>query len=248
MDQQRINETNNHNISSVSLLTRLIHRKTPKHVIHNILSECAERDFQETITDCFYIRDHIHGRGERDVGRVCFNWIAEHHPIVFLNIMHHIPNYGRWDDLLWISSNTIRPYIYEFFKLQLNMDTYHMKLGLPITTCAKWLPTEGKSFARRYKRQFQQLLSCLGMEPKQYRTLLSSLRSYMAIPEKRLCSGTLYSVKNTSKGFRQLHINCFKFKYPYDMIGRKTISKTNRYEKHGDYYEPVINDLKSSLF
>ncbi len=142
----------------------------------------------DTVTDCFYLRDHRNGRGERKLGRMCFNWLADMHPAIFLKVLKFIPEYGRWDDLLYITNPQVTPYIYAFLYNQLNTDRWNMAIGLPVSTLAKWLPTEGKSFARTRKIQFHSLLQYFKLSLQEYRTQLSALRKYLRLPEHIVCT------------------------------------------------------------
>jgi len=195
-------------------------RNTEKCRIYYMLDNNIDYNFVETVTDCFYIRDPRNGRGERDLGRICFNWLADKYPAVFVKICKYIPVYGRWDDLLYITNTEIRPFIYEFLALQINQDYYNMMIGDPITTCAKWMPTEGKSFARHNKNKFLQLLCHMKLKPKEYRIKISALRKYLET----------HSIYNNIK---------------YNNI--KYNNKTRRKVKRPEVYSMILNDLKIEL-
>jgi hypothetical protein len=203
---------------------------------------------QKTVTDCFYIRDHRHGRGERDLGRMCFNWLADYHPVLFLKLFHHIPEYGRWDDLLYITNSYIRPYIYNFLAIQINTDYFNMTIGKPITTCAKWMPSEGKSFARHHKQQFTQLLQHMKMTPKEYRVRISVLRKYLNIPEHYLCTGKIHLLNKNklTTGFKKKYQAALHKKdaWTFPMTENKTIKKSKQRIKNDDKYIPLLNHLK----
>jgi hypothetical protein len=162
--------------------------KINKALVYSILNENAAKHLEQTIIECFHVRDHRNGLGEREVGRLCFNWMADVHPHIFIHAMKHIPLFGRWDDLLYIKSAYMRPYIYDYIHVQFQIDMLNMKIGKEISLLAKWLPTEGKSWARKHKTEFNQLLACLKMEPKEYRQTVSILRKRLDLPEHYLCS------------------------------------------------------------
>ncbi len=156
---------------------RELPRDVSKAQLYYFLNQASQHDnLWETIVDCFYLRDPVHGRGERRLGRLCFNWLADTHPAIFLKLLPLIPRYGRWDDLLYITQSNIRPIVHTFVFNQLHVDMLHLRIGLPISECAKWLPTEGKAYARRFQCEFFGLLQGLRLTPKEYRVTLSSLR------------------------------------------------------------------------
>lgn len=173
-----------------------INRFANKYHIYSWLSKSSDANLVNTITDCFYIRDHRKGKGERKLGRICFNWIADHHPMIFLRVMKFIPEFGRWDDLLHITNELLQPYIYKYISNQIHHDILQMSIGYPISTCAKWLPSEGKSFARHHSIQFKLLLQNLGMNMKEYRIKMSTLRKYIYIPEHDICTKNYPSLHN----------------------------------------------------
>jgi hypothetical protein len=226
-----------------------IPRNIDKRRLYTILNKNSETDIQDTITDCFFVRDHKNGRGERDIGRLCFNWIADYHPLIFLRVIQYIPIYGRWDDLLYIDNDMLLSFIYDFLTNQLNRDYFNMTIGLPISTCAKWLPSEGKSFARHYKSQFEQLLKKTKLSNKEYRQRISTMRKYLDIPEHHLCSGKLFLIKNPTIGFRNLYKHSLKkdewtFKC-IDKLNEKKPQQGKRvYIKCPENYNIIINNLK----
>jgi hypothetical protein len=106
-----------------------IPRNIDKVKLYEILDKNMFISMEDTISDCFYIRDHRNGRGERKLGRLCFSWLANRHPTIFLKVFHHIPIYGRWDDLLYIDNPRMYVYIYEFIKILLHRDYLNMSIG-----------------------------------------------------------------------------------------------------------------------
>lgn len=169
-----------------TILTKL-HRHTPRHRVFELLNEVAQYNLIDTICCCFYIRDIHTGLGLRDVGRHAIDWIAVYHPRLFIKILFYVPFYGRWDDLLYISNEAVFPLVCQFYAAQLNHDIFSLGTGMPVSLCAKWLPGEGKSFARQYPDRFKMLLQVLGLNPRQYRKRLALLRKPMRLAEGPTC-------------------------------------------------------------
>lgn len=143
----------------------------------------------DSIMTAFHIRSHLAGgMGNRDLGRQCFNWIADCYPFVFIRVIHLIPKYGRWDDLLYIENASVQPFLFQTIAIQLQQDILHVMNGRSVSTCAKWMPSEHKSFARKYPSKFKALLATLGMTKQKYRTILSLLRHSTASTEHFLCT------------------------------------------------------------
>lgn len=222
------------------MIIRDIDRTIPKNQLYYFLDHASIQNLLETITDCFYIRDHRKGRGERALGRLCFNWIADRHPMLFLRVMRFIPEYGRWDDLLHIQSEYLQPYINKYISNQIHHDILQMVIGCPISTCAKWMPSEGKSFARHYASKFYSLLQELGMDVKEYRIKISTLRRYLNIPEHALCLGKHVDIcdQPLTRGARKL--------YRKILLLEKTSSSsyTTIRSKNEDEYRLITNQLR----
>lgn len=225
-----------------------IPRSTDKCRMYYILDKNMSMNLHETIIECFFVRDHRDGRGERDLGRVCFNWLADMHPIIFLRVFQHIPVYGRWDDLLYIKNPQIKPFIYDYLSNQINTDYFNMTVGNKISICAKWMPTEGKSFARHRKSDFCLLLKHMKMTPKEYRVRLTNLRSYLDIPEHHLCSGNLHLLDKSkmSKGSMGFYESALKNREPWVFKVKDMLKSTKKriYVKRTEKYNQILNDLK----
>lgn len=206
-------------------------RKINDYELYKILDNNIINNMKQTILECFYLRDHKNGLGEKRLGRLCFNWIANNHPLIFIKIFKYIPDYGRWDDLLYITNTQLNPYIFQYISSQLNKDKLNMMLGGRISMCAKWMPTEGKSFAKKNKDKFQLLLKFLNLSPKEYRKLLSSLRMYLDINERYMCNNKFFLIKPKDVS-KYVNKKMLKKKNPYDFklkIKKKLNTSKYRY-------------------
>ena len=54
----------------------------------------------------FYERDVRGGQGERRYFRVCYRWLISYNKDAAKRNLGFIPEYGRWDDLLYITQGT----------------------------------------------------------------------------------------------------------------------------------------------
>jgi hypothetical protein len=128
------------------------------------------------------------------------------------------------------------------------------------------MPSEGKSFSRKYKTRFNGLLKTLRMSNKEYRIRLSVLRKYLDLPEHHLCSGKIHRI-NPSKlsfGAQTLYEKALRNKNPWDFPSSQLTDesvpfsiqppiqppiqtsppKKNKYIKNSDEYNNIINNLK----
>ena len=128
----------------------------------------------------FYLRDIRGGQGERRFFRVCFRWLINNKPEVAFRNLKNIPEYGRWDDLIYTTIDTkAQADALGIIKNQLALDVQSKTPSL----LTKWLPSENAS-AKKTKRAATIIRKYLNMTHREYRKMLSNLRSKINIVEK----------------------------------------------------------------
>ena len=128
----------------------------------------------------FYLRDITEGQGERRFFRVCFRWLCNDNPDLASRNLENIPRYGRWDDIIYSCIGTkVEENALSLIKKQLTIDLDSKTPSL----LAKWLPSENGS-SMETKRMGGVIRRYLGMSHKEYRQMLSALRSSINIVEK----------------------------------------------------------------
>jgi len=155
------------------------------------MNKALDENLVDAIVLAFNIRDCRGGKGERDNGRKLFDFLMKNKPLYFRRVLHLIPEYGRWDDLLFLlkEPSSERENILEFLSSQLKKDKQLMWEGKPISLCAKWCPSEGDSDDRKYKL-VDMICNHMKITPRQYRTEYTTpLRSYLNVVERLMCSG-----------------------------------------------------------
>lgn len=133
----------------------------------------------------FYLADCRGGQGERRFFRVCFKWLAEKHPAVARKNIANIPEYRRYDDILYSCVGTpVEKDALKFIKHQLALDVECKTPSL----LAKWLPSENAS-STETRKIGSVVREYLGWTHKQYRKVLSELRTRINIVEKLMSQG-----------------------------------------------------------
>ena len=128
----------------------------------------------------FYLGDVRGGQGERRFFRVCFNWLAKNYPMVAAKYLDQIPEYRRWDDILYTCVGTpVEELALTYFSNQLMLDRGSKTPSL----CGKWAPSENASAADT-KRMAGILRQHMGLTHKEYRKMLSSIRNKINIVER----------------------------------------------------------------
>lgn len=133
----------------------------------------------------FYVRDAREGVGERRLFRTCMKYLGKEHPEIAKAVIHLIPEYGRWDDCFCLLDSTMKEEIINIIKKQLTEDMNNMATNKPISLLGKWMPSCNTS-SNETKRLACILRTGLGVSEKQYRKMLSKLRSYLKVVEKSM--------------------------------------------------------------
>lgn len=130
----------------------------------------------------FYVRDAREGVGERRLFRICMKYLAESHSDIARATLDLVAEYGRWDDLLCLLDTKLENNVIGLFKNQLDEDMKNMNENKSISLLAKWLPSANTS-SKGTKRLAHIVISKLEITEKQYRKMLSKLRSYLKVVE-----------------------------------------------------------------
>lgn len=164
-------------------------RRTDEEII-NLVRKSYNYDPEGTFKCLFYLRDIRGGQGERRFFRVGMKWIFKEIDNTSLQVylMSLIPEYGRWDDLIYMMQE---PFISGFandvitglISHQLVEDIQNMKEGKEISLLGKWLPSVNTSSPRTVEAAIR-LRRKLRLHRKQYQQMLSSLRKYLKVVER----------------------------------------------------------------
>ena len=150
-----------------------------------LFKEAYLEDAELAVKCLFYLGDCRGGQGERRFFRVCFNWLAKNYPKQATKVVKYIPEYRRWDDLIYACADTpIQNEAFQIVKDQLNLDIQCKTPSL----LGKWMPSENASSIET-KKMGTAIRTYLGLTHKQYRQVLSELRSRINIVERLMSEG-----------------------------------------------------------
>ena len=134
----------------------------------------------------FFLRDARGGVGERDMFRNIFLWFSDNYPQEAVKVIRHIPNFGRWDDLVFIAVYTNDESVSEIAtniikaQLEADMNTEHPSL------LAKWMPSANAG--NKAKSEAKVMMRKLELISADYRRMLSALRKKIDIVETHIAS------------------------------------------------------------
>lgn len=131
----------------------------------------------------FNLRDVRGGQGERRFFKVVLKYLSLHHKDSLKKNLHLIPKYGRWDDMWVLLETNVKHDVLKIVREQLHNDVKSENPSL----LGKWMPSLNAS-SKETKKYAKILQQGLGGTPKQYRKLLTNLRSKINIVESNLSS------------------------------------------------------------
>ena len=153
----------------------------PREQLDTLLQNSSAESMICTLKIIAHMRDVKSNRGERDLSRNAYYWLAKNHENQLIaNMRVYLEKYGRWDDLvhLPIESNVYRIYLKMICK-QLNDDLEHMMNGEMVSLVAKWVPSE-KGKIDFYTGLNNAIAKEMGIDAKELRKkYLTPLRKYI---------------------------------------------------------------------
>ena len=164
----------------------------------------------------FYAGNIRGGLGERRTFRICLHWLAINHPVVVRENLTNIPHFNRWDSLFVLIGTPVEADMWQYVTDQLILDMQAVaneKRGgkhAGISLLAKWMPTE-TAHKKETRALAKTAMRKLGVTPRQYRKMLSTLRAHLKVVESLMSAGKWdeveypavpsYAMKNYRKAF-----------------------------------------------
>lgn len=169
---------------------------SPEEQIIETFSKAYSSDKELAMRLLFYIRDIRGGQGMRRVFRTIITYLANLEPENVIKNLDNILFYGRGDDLLCLldTNPKVKFAVIEFIRETLKEDLQAVQEGGSCSLLAKWLPSEN-STSEVTKRYARIITKGLGIKPKQYRKLLSTLRKEIGIVENYMSNNEWDKIK-----------------------------------------------------
>lgn len=161
------------------------YRNRVEHDIKTLFGDAYRQDPTLATKCLFYLRDVRGGQGERKFFRWGYHWLMWNAPTkdTALKNLNLIPEFGRWDDLIWVwweaPEGEIKDTAFEIIREQLAIDVVSNTPSL----LGKWMPSENAS-SYQTKEKAKALTKALGWTPKIYRQVLSGLRKKINVLER----------------------------------------------------------------
>lgn len=166
-------------------------RHSTEAEIEKLFSDAYKESKILAVTLLFYIRDVLHGQGERRFFRVGLRWLATKNAKLVSLLLPIIPEYGRWDDLFVLKGiankgESLYQKVLQQVATQLMADAAKVRTegkDASISLAAKWVPSEKSKLS---DVAFD-LMRVMDVTPRQYRKLVSYLRGHLKIVEQFMC-------------------------------------------------------------
>lgn len=132
--------------------------------------------------------------GERRLFRVCFKYLAEEFPTKIQKLIPLVAEYGRWDDLWCLLDTSMRSVVLDLVRNQFTEDMKNMKAGKSVSLLGKWGSSANTSSSET-RREAEILRKGLNITPRQYRKMLSALRKYIDVIERKMSANEWGGIK-----------------------------------------------------
>ena len=202
-----------------------------RSMMGDVLDEARASNDIELVKNLFVLAFHTRwcrgGKGERKVFYHILVVLFERYPGVVIDLLHLVPSYGYWKDLLslllecnkgHVDYTLLRSKVWSLFAGQLKSDmeeldaaTQEARAPRNLSLAAKFAPSEGSHFSKLLgadkeisKILFPALVGAHVTDAAwpaaraKYRRLLTSLRRALAVPEVHMCA-QLWAEINFSK-------------------------------------------------
>lgn len=133
----------------------------------------------------FYLRDIRGGMGERRIFRVCLKWLINSQFGYSYRLIELVSEYGRYDDMMSLLDTKAKDIVISIIREQLIKDIDGANKNAEISLLAKWLPSCNTSSANA-RRKAKIIYEGLGIKEKDYRKILSKLRTYLNVVEVKM--------------------------------------------------------------
>ena len=160
-------------------------RKADAETIISGFDKAFSEDHIHALKWLFYLRDAREGLGERRSFRIIMSHMANVEPEISKVLIGLIAEYGRYDDLLSLVGTECEKNALEVIKNQLMKDMEAKKANKPVSLLAKWMPSCNAT-SYKTKENATVVRKYLGFTERQYRKILSELREYIDVVERKM--------------------------------------------------------------
>lgn len=235
------NTTINYNVDLFSLSRNHSQENDMFDVLNKAYNENKDLFFKNIV----YMMDIRNGKGDRNNFKETLKFldVYKDDKEMTIKLLNLIPTLSRWD-VIFTLYDTHKDSILKMIKKQLKEDTKNYQNNQPISLLAKWIPTlrrhqQTDSFAKR-------LCKDLKLQQRDYRKLLSKLRTHLNLTEKLLTNQLDIDFSKipsiATKRYQNLFLNKELYSQSYkEFLGKVRKGKSKLNTKVLDYKDIVKN-------
>lgn len=149
--------------------------------VQRLFADAFAEDPLGALRTLFYLRDVRGGLGERSTFRLLIRYAAEHYPREMGEVVHLIPEYGRWDDLYVLIGTPAEALAWTTMYEQWKKDLLSEHPSL----LAKWIKSPN-SHSKETKALGLRTAEAFGYTPAEMRKSLSKLRARLRLVETKM--------------------------------------------------------------
>jgi hypothetical protein len=173
--------------ASVDLFGKIAACRNDVNQAQRLFARAFKEDPETATRILFWARDIRGGQGEREVFRQLFKYLVEENGEIGAKLVSLVPEYGRWDDLLILENTSAWETVLNVIQNQFNVDRLNLNNDGKVSLLAKWMPSINAS-SKDSKRLGRKIAASLELSEREYRKILSNLRTQIRIVEKAMCS------------------------------------------------------------
>lgn len=216
-----------------------ISRYNTEDEILDVFKKALDEDETLALANLLYVLDIREGKGERRIFKTIFKMICTNKVELAEKILPFIKDLGRYDYILVGMNTPLENKVIEIIKKQLEEDEKSDNPSL----LAKWLP----SLRTHNKNNKMAKILCkkLNLTEKEYRKLLSELRSKLNIVEKNITNKTSINFSTVPTKAMLKYRNCFneRYKDDYKAYLEKVSKGEEKINTTGLFPYEIINKL-----
>lgn len=213
--------------------------RTDQESAKNLLAKAFGENEELALKNIFFLRDARMGSGERNLFKVCLSEYlrllgSDYDEEKIKKLFELIPEYGRWDDLIYLetNSNVYEKIKFEVIKTQLESDIENCKNNKPISLLAKWFPLKNNTKNLNKLKYATKLCRYIFEgDYKKARKTIGELRTYLDVLEKKM-SRNMWSEIDYEKVPSKASLKYVKAFYKHDA------------DRYGDYIDEVKQGKK----
>lgn len=164
-------------------------RREEENDVYAQFMRCMADDPALAMRFLFFIRDVRGGAGERHTFRAIYRALPA---TAIAKTMHLVPEYGRWDDLLYLIDNavdgSVGEMVLDYVVECLRKDMAAYVDDKSVSLLAKWMPSI-RNVSKKSVDLARRLARAMNMTEKEYRKTLSALRKHIDVVERRMSLG-----------------------------------------------------------